>query len=68
MFAEWNKDVLDSYLIEITSHILRFKDSDDQILLPKIRDVAGQVNSDYLIFLDFKIKTSVPKLQQTTKV
>src|SRR5580692_2423627 len=28
VFTEWNKSELDSYLIEITSHILAFKDTD----------------------------------------
>jgi 6-phosphogluconate dehydrogenase len=41
-FAEWNTGVLDSYLIEITSHILAFKDSDGQPLVDKILDSAGQ--------------------------
>lgn len=43
VFAEWNKGALDSYLIEITSHILKFKDEKNQTLLPSIRDAAGQV-------------------------
>ncbi|VDN06999.1 unnamed protein product [Thelazia callipaeda] len=42
VLAQWNKGALDSYLIEITSHILKFKDESSQILLPKIRDAAGQ--------------------------
>jgi 6-phosphogluconate dehydrogenase len=42
VFAEWNKGELDSYLIEITSHILAFKDTDGQPLVDKILDVAGQ--------------------------
>ncbi|KAF5275682.1 hypothetical protein FQA39_LY06794 [Lamprigera yunnana] len=42
IFAEWNKGELDSFLIEITRDILRFKDKDGKFLLPKIRDVAGQ--------------------------
>jgi 6-phosphogluconate dehydrogenase len=42
VFAEWNKTELDSYLIEITSQILGFKDTDDQPLLDKILDAAGQ--------------------------
>lgn len=42
VFAEWNKGALDSYLIEITSHILKFKDENKQTLLPNIRDAAGQ--------------------------
>ncbi|CAH1974608.1 unnamed protein product [Acanthoscelides obtectus] len=41
-FDEWNKGELDSFLIEITRDILRYKDSDGQYLLPKIRDTAGQ--------------------------
>ena len=28
MFAEWNKGELDSFLIEITANILKFKDTD----------------------------------------
>ncbi|KAF8376652.1 hypothetical protein PRIPAC_83081 [Pristionchus pacificus] len=39
---EWNKGELDSFLIEITANILRFKDEKDETLLPKIRDAAGQ--------------------------
>ncbi|KAM9350348.1 6-phosphogluconate dehydrogenase, decarboxylating-like [Symphorus nematophorus] len=41
-FDSWNKAELDSYLIEITANILKFKDSDGTPLLPKIRDRAGQ--------------------------
>lgn len=42
VFADWNKTELDSYLIEITSHIFSFKDTDGTSLLDKILDVAGQ--------------------------
>src|SRR3954468_19296952 len=42
VFAEWNKGELDSYLIEITSKILAFKDTDGQPLVDKILDAAGQ--------------------------
>jgi 6-phosphogluconate dehydrogenase len=42
VFAEWNKGELDSYLIEITSHILAFKDEDGSPLVEKILDTAGQ--------------------------
>ena len=42
VFAEWNKTELDSFLIEITSHILAFKDTDGQPLVNKILDTAGQ--------------------------
>lgn len=41
-FEEWNKGELDSFLIEITRDILRYKDSNGEYLLPKIRDTAGQ--------------------------
>ena len=41
-FTEWNKTELDSYLIEITAQILKFKDSDGTPLVEKIRDTAGQ--------------------------
>lgn len=41
-FENWNKGELDSFLIEITADILRFKDTDGQYLLDKILDVAGQ--------------------------
>jgi 6-phosphogluconate dehydrogenase len=42
VFAEWNKGELDSYLIEITSNILAFKDTDGQPLVDKILDSTGQ--------------------------
>jgi len=42
VFAEWNKTELDSYLVEITSHILAHKDADGQPLVDKILDTAGQ--------------------------
>ena len=42
IFEEWNKGELDSFLIEITRDILRFRDTDGDFLLPKIRDAAGQ--------------------------
>jgi 6-phosphogluconate dehydrogenase len=41
-FAEWNKGELNSYLIEITAEILKFKDTDNQPLVDKILDTAGQ--------------------------
>lgn len=41
-FADWNKGDLDSYLIEITSHIFAKKDVDGKPLVDKILDVAGQ--------------------------
>ena len=42
IFTDWNKSELNSYLIEITSHIFSFKDTDGQPLVEKILDVAGQ--------------------------
>ena len=42
IFAEWNKGQLDSYLIEITSEILAYKDTDGAPLVDKILDTAGQ--------------------------
>ncbi|KAM3871866.1 6-phosphogluconate dehydrogenase, decarboxylating isoform 2-T2 [Diretmus argenteus] len=41
-FEEWNKTELDSFLIEITANILKYRDADGTHLLPKIRDSAGQ--------------------------
>ncbi|PAV87852.1 hypothetical protein WR25_06081 isoform C [Diploscapter pachys] len=38
----WNKGELDSFLIEITANILRFKDENGKHVLPQIRDAAGQ--------------------------
>lgn len=43
IFADWNKGELDSFLIGITSDILRFRAEDGNgYLLDKILDVAGQ--------------------------
>lgn len=42
VFASWNEGLLDSYLVEITAHILTFKDEDGEPLLDKILDKAGQ--------------------------
>ncbi|MDY7027526.1 MAG: decarboxylating NADP(+)-dependent phosphogluconate dehydrogenase [Spirochaetota bacterium] len=42
VFAEWNRGELDSYLIDITAHILAFKDSDGVAMVEKILDTAGQ--------------------------
>ncbi len=44
VFSTWNKGVLDSYLIEITSNILCVKDEDGDgaPMLDKILDTAGQ--------------------------
>ncbi len=42
VFAEWNRGELDSYLIEITAHILKFKEKDGSYIVDKILDSAGQ--------------------------
>jgi 6-phosphogluconate dehydrogenase len=42
IFKEWNKGELDSYLIEITSDILAYNDSDGKPLVDKLLDTAGQ--------------------------
>ena len=42
VFEEWNKGELDSFLVEITKNILRYRDEDGKPLLDKILDVAGQ--------------------------
>lgn len=42
IFTEWNKTELNSYLTEITSEILAFKDEDGNPLVEKIMDTAGQ--------------------------
>ena len=41
-FAQWNKGRLSSYLIEITSNILKHKDEKGDYLIDKILDTAGQ--------------------------
>ena len=42
VFAEWNKGVLDSFLIEITRDVLNYHDDDGTPLVEKILDSAGQ--------------------------
>lgn len=42
VFDDWNKKELNSYLIEITSHIFTTYDTDGAPLVEKILDVAGQ--------------------------
>lgn len=41
-FESWNQGKLNSFLIEITRDILRFKDEDGTAFVEKIRDTAGQ--------------------------
>lgn len=42
VMEEWNQGELDSFLIEITAKILKFKDEKGEPILPQIRDCAGQ--------------------------
>ena len=42
VFTAWNQGELDSYLIEITSKIFTFKDTDGSYLIDHILDAAGQ--------------------------
>ena len=42
VFAAWNQTELDSYLIEITSHILNYKDEQGRLVVDYILDTAGQ--------------------------
>lgn len=42
IFDDWNKGELNSYLIEITAEILKYKDTDGNYLIDRILDVAGQ--------------------------
>ncbi len=42
IFNSWNEGPLNSYLIEITSDILNYKDEDNLPLVEKILDTAGQ--------------------------
>jgi 6-phosphogluconate dehydrogenase len=42
IFDKWNKSELDSYLIEITTEILRFRDDTNAHVIDKIMDRAGQ--------------------------
>ena len=46
MLDDWNKGELDSFLIEISRDIFKFKDTDGKHLVDKIRDAAGQVPKD----------------------
>ena len=42
VFDRWNRSELDSYLIEITRDILRYKDAAGEVALERILDAAGQ--------------------------
>ena len=42
VFEQWNRGELNSFLIEITARILRYKEANGEYLLDHILDVAGQ--------------------------
>lgn len=42
VFSRWNKGALSSYLIEITSEIMAYRDADETPLVDNILDSAGQ--------------------------
>ncbi len=42
IFKKWNEGTLDSYLIQITSEVLAYKDEDGSPIINKILDTAGQ--------------------------
>lgn len=42
LFGRWNEGCLKSYLVEITSEILAYKEADGGYLVDRILDVAGQ--------------------------
>ena len=42
IFFTWNKGVLDSFFIDITANILKFKDDDGEHMVDKVLDSAGQ--------------------------
>jgi 6-phosphogluconate dehydrogenase len=42
VFTDWNQGELDSYLIEISSHIFAKKDEDGEPIVDRILDTAGQ--------------------------
>lgn len=42
IFAEWNRGDLDSFLVEITSDIMAYKDADGKFVVDYILDSAGQ--------------------------
>ena len=42
IFDEWNQGELDSFLIEISTAILKYKDDKGEFLLENIRDATGQ--------------------------
>lgn len=62
IFVQWNKEELESYLIHITSNILRVKEADGSYLLDHIMDTASQKGTGKWMSLqavDLGVNTSV---------
>lgn len=62
VFDTWDKGELDSYLISITSDILRYKDEDGSPLIDKILDAAGQKGTGKwtgITALDFSVPVTL---------
>ncbi len=59
IFTDWNKRELNSYLIEISSHVFRTLDEDGKPLLDKILDVAGQKGTGKWTAID-SIEMGIP--------
>ena len=57
--AEWNKGELDSFLIEISANILKYKDTDGLPLVEKIRDAAGQKGIFIENLIHFLLKSHI---------
>lgn len=54
VFKEWNEGPLESYLIEITSHIFNYRNPDGSYLIDQILDAAGQVCDWWHSFLSLQ--------------
>ncbi len=62
VFDTWDKGELDSYLISITSDILRYKEEDGSPLIDKILDAAGQKGTGKwtgITALDFSVPVTL---------
>ena len=58
VFEEWNKEELDSFLIEITAKVLAYKNAEGKPLVELIRDTAGQVYFFLFLFLSSLLDSS----------
>lgn len=65
IFADWNKREIDSFLVEITRDILKYKDTDGEALVTKIKDSAGQVRLLFYWRSIFKYVYSIRKEQES---